>query len=142
MEQNNLQNQPSQGSSLPVISILVIAANSLWALLFLFFAVAGGDMLRNYLPSGLAGIFVAIMLIAIILLAMKIWGGIKMYGKKKGGYVLYLIPNILISLIFLIGYVSAPAAIFASIISIIVFITWLGSISFIFILGKEMKKIK
>ena len=141
MEQNNLQNQTSKGGSLPILSILVIAANSLWALLFLFLAVAGGDMMRNYLPSGFAGIFIAIMLIAIILLAMKIFGGIKMYNKKKGGYILYLIPNIIISLLFLISYVSAPAAIFVNVANIIVFLTWIGSIAFMFLLGKEMKKL-
>lgn len=141
MEQNNLPNQNNSGSSLPILSILVIAANALWMLLFLFLAIAGGDLMRNYVPSGLAGIFVAIMLIAIILLGLKLWGGIKMYNKKKGGYILYLIPNILISLLFLISYISAPAAIFVNISSIIVFITWIGSIVFMFLLGKEMKKL-
>lgn len=144
-EQTNMYpNEPVNSPSLKAFSILGIIANSLWILMLLIVIAAGGDFLSKYggIPSNIMSVMMVIIVIGLILLGLKLWGIIKMMNRKKGGFILYLIPNLIISTIMLLGYVQDFKAVFSTTPTMVVFFTWIGSIVFIFLFSSEMKKIK
>lgn len=144
MEQPNMNMEaPQKSSALKALTIVGIIANILWLLIMLISLSLGPDGFADAsgLPQKLANIVIVIVGVGIILLVLKLWGLIKMNKMKKGGYVLYLIPNILISFVLLLGYISQPNAIFLTPINTMIFLTWVGSIIFMVRLGAEMKKL-
>lgn len=144
MEQPNMNmGAPQKSSNLKTLTIVGIIANILWLLIMLISLSLGPDGLADAsgLPQKIANIVLVIVGIGIVLLALKLWGLIKMNKMQKGGYVLYLIPNILISFVLLLGYIQTPGAIGANGASMIVFASWIGSIIFMVMLGKEMQKL-
>ena len=125
---------------LTVACILTMIWSGLMALLFLVGIFASGwiaGMLDSYM-SGLGALggaaFIIIFIIGFALWGLSLWGAIKMMGLKKGGFIMYVIPNGLMLLFQLIGIFSAFS--FGS------FLYLLVSIAFIVIYAMHLKIMK
>jgi tryptophan-rich sensory protein len=125
---------------LTVACILTMIWSGLWALLSLIGIFASGwlaGMLESYM-SGLGALggaaFLIVFIVLFVLFGLSLWGAIKMMGLKKGGFILYVIPNGLMLLFQIIGIFSAFS--FGS------FIYLLVSIGFIVIYAMNLKNMK
>jgi tryptophan-rich sensory protein len=125
---------------LTVACILTMIWSGLWALLSLIGIFASGwlaGMLESYM-SGLGALggaaFLIVFIVLFVLFGLSLWGAIKMMGLKKGGFILYVIPNGLMLLFQIIGIFSAFS--FGS------FIYLLVSIGFIVIYALNLKNMK
>jgi tryptophan-rich sensory protein len=125
---------------LTVACILTIIWSGLWALLSLIGIFASGwlaGMLESYM-SGLGALggaaFLIVFIILFVLFGLSLWGAIKMLGLKKGGFIMYVIPNGLMLLFQIIGIFSAFS--FGS------FLYLLVSIGFIVLYAMNLKNMK
>jgi hypothetical protein len=96
--------RPALLTILCVFSFFFSGAMTLFSLGGIIFS----NVLTNFVKDSIQGLedfssafFIIIFLVLLILFGLSLWGAILMYGLRKGGFVLYIIPNGL-KLVFLI----------------------------------------
>ena len=91
-------------TALCVFSFISSGAMALISLFGIFVTSFLQDNIKNTFPA-LENMndtfFIVMFLVIFILFALSLWGAILMFGLRKGGFVLYVIPNGL-KLVFLI----------------------------------------
>jgi hypothetical protein len=140
-EQNVAVVQNQRPTAVTVLCILTFIWSGLMALVSLigifasgWFASLLGDYGGGALGDMAGGILIVIFLISFILWGLSLFGAIKMFGMKKSGYILYMIPNCLMLIGQIIGIFSAFT--FGS------FLYLLVSILFIVMYGMNLKLMK
>ena len=140
MEQQNTT-APQRPGMLTALCILTFIWSGAWTLLSLIGIFASGwisSFFSQYLGTGGGGIigsyFAIVMIVLFILWGLSLFGAIKMFGLKKSGYIIYMIPNCLMLLLQIIGMLAA--------FTVGSFIYLLISILFIVLYGMNLKFMK
>jgi len=136
MEQQNVTFEKKERPGLlTAFCILSFIWTGLMCLLCLVGIVASGwfaSFFESYVPGvggAIASYLIVFCVIFLIFYALKLWGAIKMFGMKKSGFILYIIPSALLLLLQLIGINGQP-------VSLILLVT---SIAFIVVYAMNLK---
>lgn len=144
MEEQNTTIPVTQETKRPGLLTAACILTMIWSGLWTLFSLIGvfasgwiGGLVEGYVP-GMGNLGGAVILIAciisLILWGLSLWGAIKMIGLKKGGFIMYIIPNGLMLLFQLIGLFTSFT--FGS------FFYFLVSIGFIIIYAMNLKNMK
>lgn len=114
MEENMNPTQTAQRPGmLTTLCILTFIWSGLWTLLSLVGIFASGwlgayvgGMLGGFGDMG-TGIFIVVFVIMLIFWGLSLLGAIKMFGLKKSGFILYVIPNGLMALLQIFSIATA-----------------------------------
>jgi hypothetical protein len=109
MEETNLsisenRKRPLLLTALCIFTFLTSGTMALISLFGIFITSFLMENIKNMVPAleGMGSAFFIVMFLVIfILFALSVWGAILMFNLRKGGFVLYVIPNGL-KLVFLI----------------------------------------
>ena len=134
MENINIQPTSKRPALLTVLCIMTFLCSgfaTLVSLAGIFVSEYIMDVLEPYAPqlvsysnSGLIIFF----LISVIIWGLSLWGSILMFNRRKGGFVLYIIPNgllLIVQLVLMISYFNPLSLVFTlmSILFIILYAT-------------------
>jgi hypothetical protein len=101
-----------------VFSFFFSGAMTLFSLSGIIFSGLITDLIRESAPGldELSGaLFIAVFLVLFILFGLSLWGAILMFSLRKGGFVLYVIPNglkLVLMIIYLLGAFSTWVLVF------------------------------
>lgn len=101
--------RPALLTILCVFSFFFSGAMALFSLAGIIFSGTLTALIRESIP-GLdeftGAFFIIVFLALLILFGLSLWGAIMMYNLRKGGFVLYVIPNgikLVVLIIFMLG---------------------------------------
>lgn len=91
----------------------------------------------------------AIIGVICLLFIVKSFGAFLLLRGKRKGFITYLIPNILLSLFFILTVlyllfglpIQIPSEFYYDFRMLIVELLWIGSFIFMYLIGREIKKI-
>jgi hypothetical protein len=107
---NTSTRRPALLSVLCILTFLCSGAATLLSLVGIFASSWILDMLTPFVP-GLASysssFLIVFFFILVVIWGLSLWGAIVMFNRRKGGFVLYLIPNGLLLILQIILTISA-----------------------------------
>jgi len=105
-----IRKRPVLLSLLCIFTFICSGAITLLSLLGIFFSGLLADTVKSFVPgleSMSSAFFIVLFLVLLILFGLSLWGAILMFVLRKGGFVLYVIPNGLKLAFLLISVFSA-----------------------------------
>lgn len=139
MEENMNPVQTTQRPGmLTTLCILTFIWSGLWTLLSLIGIFASGwlgSVMDDYIPGmgGMGtGIFIVVFIVMFIIWGLSLLGAIKMFGLKKSGFIMYVIPNGLMALLQIFSIVAAfsPFGLIYLLVSILFIVLYAQNLKF------------